>query len=232
MSFTHVPTGSRPCTRAIGRGEQAPVGLGRDERLGRLLVEAVLVEVAHEQFRHPSQVLVDGLQGELPQQVFLQALGLVGHAFEECAARLARLLGGLPGVALVGAVVEEVRTVAVTAPSPLQVFERLRRAVLLDRQGGVLLQLLLDGGFQVLQGQGHEAHRLDELGSHLELLDLAELRSLGLHLPQWCRQRHAFVNARGMPRYGRSRSAESMGSRHAAWGCHPGDGPDCHGAER
>ncbi len=96
-------------------GEELALGLGLHQGLGRLLVEAVVVEVAHQQLGHPAQLRVDRLQGELPQQVLLQALGLVGNALEEGAARLARLLGGLAGVALVGAVVEQVGTVAVAA---------------------------------------------------------------------------------------------------------------------
>ena len=161
-----------------GRSSSSPSSLRRIS--GRLAVEAVLVEVADQELADPAPALRDRLEGELPQEVILQAFGQGQGAFDELAPGVACRLGVRPGVPGVRGVVEEV-SVSVALLAGREGVQRHRGTVLLHLQGGVLLQLLLDGRAQILQGQGHEPDRLVELGGHLELLDLSENGSLGLH---------------------------------------------------
>ena len=57
-------------------------GLGNED-VGRLLVEAILVEIADEQLSDAQPVLADGLQRELRQEVVLEAFRLGEGAFDE-----------------------------------------------------------------------------------------------------------------------------------------------------
>ena len=179
-SFTQVPTGSKPWTSSRTFGSRLLVRSSWSEDLGRLLVEPVLVEVADEKLADAQPLLGDGLQGELRQQVLLEALRLGQGALDELPARVARRLAVRPRVPGVGGVVEPVPSPSAAFPGG-QGVQGDGGPVLLHLEGGVLLQLLLDGGLQVLQGQRHEPDRLVELRGHLELLDLFQDRSLGLH---------------------------------------------------
>ena len=148
--------------------------------LGRLAVEAVLIKVADQKLPDGQPRLRNGLQRELPQKMVLEAFGKRKSTLDELPPRVTGGFRIRAGVAGVRGMIEEV-PVSLTLFTGGQGVQGDRGAVLYDLESRIFLQLFLDGCPKLLQGQGHEPHRLVELRRHFKLLDLLEDWPLGLH---------------------------------------------------